>query len=224
MKNMMAVVLAGLLAVSTAASVPPAISESLPTGSSSEMSINESSAPESDSVQEPAETTSAQNAQETVNNSEAVEGMPSDSQTGTESAPPEQPVAPEVERSEVPTDNAGEEATADSSEAQEAESAEAEEAEDPHEEIIARFEEALCHNLADEQAGSLMGHYGLERSTACTTVAATLVLADYEVSDDLDRNYAMVWAALQNAVEALAVDGHTVANCTYAEGTLTLWV
>lgn len=69
-----------------------------------------------------------------------------------------------------------------------------------------------------------MGHYGLERSTACTTVATTLIVADYEVSDDLDHNYALAWEALQDAIAILADAGYRSAECLYQDGTIRVYV
>lgn len=221
MKNLIAFALAGLLAVSTAASMPPVSPESLPNSASETPAASSSSAestlsgPELPTVEEVPHS-------ESLPSSDSIpaerETEPStESSTSTDSGTPAESAQPE-NRDVAPDDSEPLEPVEESIESKEAQEAEAVQESEP-----ARFSEELCRDLADEQAGSLMGHYGLERSTACITIAATLALADYEMSDNLDRNYVMVWAALQSAVEALAADGHTAANCAYQDGAIVVF-
>lgn len=223
MKNLIALALAGLLAVSTAASVPPAVSESLPSNF-----VVSDSASQAPAVSTSSDESALSNPEIPPVSESADESASSEPLPGSDSVPAESETEPPTDSS-APTESAEPEdvaVPADSSEpldpAEESVGAE-ETQEAPQQSEPARFSEELCRDLADEQAGSLMGHYGLERSTACTTIAATLALADYEVSDNLDRNYAMVWAALQSALEALAAEGHTAAHCTYQDGAIVVY-
>ena len=52
--------------------------------------------------------------------------------------------------------------------------------------------------LATNQADSMMGHAGMERSDACTQPAASFVLADYAAETE-DESYCLLWEAMNAA-------------------------
>ena len=56
--------------------------------------------------------------------------------------------------------------------------------------------------LATNQADSMMGHVGMERSGACTQPAASFVLADYAAETE-DESYCLLWEAMNAAFEQL---------------------
>ncbi|WP_270749640.1 hypothetical protein, partial [Ruthenibacterium lactatiformans] len=52
--------------------------------------------------------------------------------------------------------------------------------------------------LATNQADSMMGHAGMERSSACTQPAASFVLTDYAAETE-DESYCLLWEAMNAA-------------------------
>lgn len=241
MKNIISYALAALLTASLAAVFPSAISESLPAASASDPSVSESALPENvvpdasetatsdldlvpedtQSKGEDALSPSAGNGENESSPADSQSVPPMSSSSGDVADEPAGEKGPEVAvaASEVPMPQ-----DIESIQVEEAQGAEPALSDAPQAESIARFDEALCLDLADEQAGSLLGHYGLERSSACAVPAAVLCMEDYETSDDLDRNYAAAWSALRDAVAALATQECSAANCTYTDGALTLWI
>ena len=77
--------------------------------------------------------------------------------------------------------------------------------------------------LATNQADSMMGHVGMERSGACTQPAASFVLADYAAETE-DESYCLLWEAMNAAFEQLGAQGYSAARCAYADGTLMVYV
>ena len=77
--------------------------------------------------------------------------------------------------------------------------------------------------LATNQADSMMGHAGMERSSACTQPAASFALADYAAETE-DESYCLLWEAMNAAFEQLGAQGYPAARCTYADGTLMVYV
>ena len=77
--------------------------------------------------------------------------------------------------------------------------------------------------LATNQADSMMGHAGMERSDACTQPAASFVLADYAAETE-DESYCLLWEAMNAAFEQLGAQGYLAARCAYADGTLMVYV
>ena len=65
--------------------------------------------------------------------------------------------------------------------------------------------------LATNQADSMMGHVGMERSGACTQPAASFVLADYAAETE-DESYCLLWEAMNAAFEQLGAQGCTTAR------------
>ena len=77
--------------------------------------------------------------------------------------------------------------------------------------------------LATNQADSMMGHAGMERSDACTQPAASFVLADYAAETE-DESYCLLWEAMNAAFEQLGAQGYLAARCACADGTLMVYV
>ena len=75
--------------------------------------------------------------------------------------------------------------------------------------------------LATNQADSMMGHAGMERSDACTKPAASFVLADYAAETE-DESYCLLWEAMNAAFEQLGAQGCTTANCVFTDGMIIL--
>ena len=77
--------------------------------------------------------------------------------------------------------------------------------------------------LATNQADSMMGHAGMERSGACTQPAASFALADYAAETE-DESYCLLWEAMNAAFEQLGAQRYPAARCVYADNTLMVYV
>ena len=77
--------------------------------------------------------------------------------------------------------------------------------------------------LAANQADSMMGHAGMERSDACTQPAASFALSDYAAGTE-DESYCLLWEAMNAAFEQLGAQGYPAARCVYADNTLMVYV
>lgn len=77
--------------------------------------------------------------------------------------------------------------------------------------------------LASNQADSMMGHAGMERSDACTQPVASFALADYAAETE-DESYCLLWEAMNAAFEQLGAQGYPAARCVYADNTLMVYV
>ena len=75
--------------------------------------------------------------------------------------------------------------------------------------------------LATNQADSMMGHAGMERSDACTQPTASFVLADYAAETE-DESYCLLWEAMTAEFEQLGAQGCTAANCVFTDGMIIL--
>ena len=75
--------------------------------------------------------------------------------------------------------------------------------------------------LATNQADSMMGHAGMERSDACTQPAASFTLSDYAAETE-DESYCLLWEAMNAEFEQLGAQGCTAANCVFTEGMIIL--
>ena len=76
---------------------------------------------------------------------------------------------------------------------------------------------------ATNQADSMMGHAGMERSDACTQPAASFALADYAAETE-DESYCLLWEAMNAEFEQLGAQGYPAARCVYADDTLMVYV
>ena len=77
--------------------------------------------------------------------------------------------------------------------------------------------------LATNQADSMMGHAGMERSDACTQPAASFALSDYAAETE-DESYCLLWEAMNAAFEQLGAQRYPAARCVYADDTLMVYV
>ena len=75
--------------------------------------------------------------------------------------------------------------------------------------------------LATNQADSMMGHAGMERSGACTQPAASFTLLDYAAETE-DESYCLLWEAMNAEFEQLGAQGCTAANCVFTDGMIIL--
>ena len=75
--------------------------------------------------------------------------------------------------------------------------------------------------LATNQADSMMGHAGMERSSDCTQPAASFALADYAAETE-DESYCLLWEAMNAEFEQLGAQGCTTANCVFTDGMIIL--
>ena len=75
--------------------------------------------------------------------------------------------------------------------------------------------------LATNQADSMMGHAGMERSGACTQPAASFALADYAAETE-DESYCLLWEAMNAEFEQLGAQGCTTSNCVFTDGMIIL--
>ena len=75
--------------------------------------------------------------------------------------------------------------------------------------------------LATNQADSMRGHAGMERSSACTQPAASFVLTDYAAETE-DESYCLLWEAMNAEFEQLGAQGCTAANCVFTDGMIIL--
>ena len=75
--------------------------------------------------------------------------------------------------------------------------------------------------LATNQADSMMGHAGMERSSACTQPAASFVLTDYAAETE-DESYCLLWEAMNAEFEQLGAQGCTTSNCVFTDGMIIL--
>lgn len=75
--------------------------------------------------------------------------------------------------------------------------------------------------LATNQADSMMGHAGMERSDTCTQPAASFVLADYAAETE-DESYCLLWEVMNAEFEQLGAQGCTAANCVFTDGMIIL--
>ena len=60
--------------------------------------------------------------------------------------------------------------------------------------------------LATNQADSMMGHAGMERSDACKQLVESFILADY-TADNEENAYKLLWEALNQAIVSLSEEG-----------------
>ena len=76
--------------------------------------------------------------------------------------------------------------------------------------------------LATNQADSMMGHAGMERSDACKQLVESFILADY-TADNEENAYKLLWEALNQAIVSLSEEGGGIGHCVYESGTIRLY-
>ena len=76
--------------------------------------------------------------------------------------------------------------------------------------------------LATNQADSMMGHAGMERSDACKQLVESFILADY-TADNEENAYKLLWAALNQTIVSLSEEGGCIGHCVYESGMIRLY-
>ena len=76
--------------------------------------------------------------------------------------------------------------------------------------------------LATNQADSMMGHAGMERSSTCKQLVESFILADY-TADNEENAYKLLWAALNQTIVSLSEEGGGIGHCVYESGTIRLY-
>ena len=246
MKTIVSLALAGLMSISAllpALAAQEAENVSIPesSGISESMAQNESSVSSSDSL---ADGNATSDSSSTADESSAPE---SGSNAGADVSQPESDSMPvksdgstsdgsEAETSSslpVSDSMASDEMDADSEPASGSETAESDvDAKDEdssgvtaatadEQSVSVTVSEEYAILLATNQADSMMGHAGMERSDACTKPAASFVLADYAAETE-DESYCLLWEAMNAAFEQLGAQGCTAANCVFTDGMIIL--
>lgn len=83
--------------------------------------------------------------------------------------------------------------------------------------------DAFAIDLAGNQADSIMGYHGIVRDPGCVRAASVISLAECRGATE-DESYFLTWEALNAALTAQAESGVEAANCTFENGTITIWV
>ena len=232
MKTIVSLALAGLMSISA---LLPALAaqeaESVSIAESS--SISESMAQDESSVSSSGSTADESTAPESGSNAGADVSQPeSDSMPVKSDGSTSDGSEAETSSSLPVSDNmASDEMDADSEPASGSETAESDaNAEDSsgvtaatadEQSVPVKVSEEYAILLATNQADSMMGHAGMERSDACTQPAASFALADYAAETE-DESYCLLWEAMYAAFEQLGAQGCTAANCVFTDGMIIL--
>ena len=232
MKTIVSLALAGLVSISALLPAPAAQeAESVSIAESS--SISESMAQDESSVSSSGSTADESTAPESGSNAEADVSQPeSDSMLVKSDGSTSDGSEAETSSSLPVSDNmASDEMDADSEPASGSETAESDaNAEDSsgvtaatadEQSVPVKVSEEYAILLATNQADSMMGHAGMERSDACTQPAASFALADYAAETE-DESYCLLWEAMNAAFEQLGAQGCTAANCVFTDGMIIL--
>ena len=232
MKTIVSLALAGLMSISA---LLPALAaqeaESVSIAESS--SISESMAQDESSVSSSGSTADESTAPESGSNAGADVSQPeSDSMPVKSDGSTSDGSEAETSSSLPVSDNmASDEMDADSEPASGSETAESDaNAEDSsgvtaatadEQSVPVKVSEEYAILLATNQADSMMGHAGMERSDACTQPAASFALADYAAETE-DESYCLLWEAMNAAFEQLGAQGCTAANCVFTDDMIIL--
>ena len=234
MKTIVSLALAGLMSISA---LLPALAaqeaESVSIAESS--SISESMAQDESSVSSSGSTADESTAPESGSNAGADVSQPeSDSMPVKSDGSTSDGSEAETSSSLPVSDNmASDEMDADSEPASGSETAESDaNAEDSsgvtaatadEQSVPVKVSEEYAILLATNQADSMMGHAGMERSDACTQPAASFALADYAAETE-EESYCLLWEAMNAEFEQLGAQGYPAARCVYADDTLMVYV
>ena len=238
MKTIVSLALAGLMSISAllpALAAQEAESVSIPESSG----ISESVAQEESSVSSSGST--ADESTEPESGSNAEDGSDSVPQPESDSMPVESDgstsAGSEAETgSSLPASDsmASDEMDADSEPASGSETAESDvdaededssgitEAEVGEQPVPVTVSEEYAVLLATNQADSMMGHAGMERSDACKQLVESFILADY-TADNEENAYKLLWEALNQAIVSLSEEGGCIGHCVYESGMIRLY-
>ena len=239
MKTIVSLALAGLMSISAllpALAAQEAESVSIPESSG----ISESVAQDESSVSSSGST--ADESTEPESGSNAEDGSDSVSQPESDSMPVESdgstsagsetetgsslPASDSMTSDEMDADSepaSGSETAESDVDAEDEDSSGITEAEVGEQPVPVTVSEEYALLLATNQADSMMGHAGMERSSACTQPAASFVLTDYAAETE-DESYCLLWEAMNAAFQQLGAQGYSAARCACADGTLMVYV
>ena len=239
MKTIVSLALAGLMSISAllpALAAQEAESVSIPESSG----ISESVAQEESSVSSSGST--ADESTEPESGSNAEDGSDSVPQPESDSMPVESdgstsagseaetgsslPASDSMTSDEMDADSepaSGSETAESDVDAEDEDSSGITEAEVGEQPVPVTVSEEYAVLLATNQADSMMGHAGMERSSACTQPAASFVLTDYAAETE-DESYCLLWEAMNAAFQQLGAQGYSAARCACADGTLMVYV
>ena len=212
MKTIVSLALAGLMSISAllpALAAQEAENVSIPENSG----ISESVAQDESSVSSSGSTADESTAPESGSNAE----------DGSDSVP--QPESDSMTSDEMDADS---EPASDSETAESDADAEAENSSDVMEAAVGEqtvpvtVSEEYALLLATNQADSMMGHAGMERSDACKQLVESFILADY-TADNEENAYKLLWEALNQAIVSLSEEGGCIGHCVYESGMIRLY-
>ena len=213
MKTIVSLALAGLMSISAllpALAAQEAESVSIPESSSISESVAQDENTASSSSSTEVESTAPESGSNVEDGSDSVPQPESDSMTSDEMDADSEP-ASDSETAESDADAEAE----NSSDVMEAAVGE--------QTVPVTVSEEYALLLATNQADSMMGHAGMERSDACTQPAASFALADYAAETE-DESYCLLWEAMNAEFEQLGAQGYPAARCVYADDTLMVYV
>ena len=229
MKTIVSLALAGLMSISAllpALAAQEAESVSIPEnpGISESMAQDESSVSSSGSLADGSAASSSNSTEDESTDPESG----SNAEDGSDSVPQPESGSMPVESDSSISDGSEAETgsslpVSESAVSDETESAADSETAVDEQSVPVTVSEEYALLLATNQADSMMGHAGLERSSACTQPAASFALADYAAETE-DESYCLLWEAMNAAFEQLGAQGYPAARCTYADGTLMVYV
>ena len=233
MKTIVSLALAGLMSISAllpALAAQEAESVSIPESSGISESVAQDESGVSSSGSTADESTEPESGSNTENESDSVPqsesgSMPvesdsstsvgSEAETGSSLPVPESTVSDETESA------SGSETAESEADAENTAASDVIEAAIGEQTVPVTVSEEYAILLATNQADSMMGHAGMERSDACTQPAASFVLADYAAETE-DESYCLLWEAMNAEFEQLGAQGCTAANCVFTDGMIIL--
>ena len=235
MKTIVSLALAGLMSISAllpALAAQEAESVSIPesSGISESVAQDESSVSSSGSTAD--ESTEPESGSNTENESDSVPqsesgSMPVESDSSiSEDSESEPGSSLPVSESTVPDETksaSGSETAESEADAENTAASDVIEAAIGEQTVPVTVSEEYAVLLATNQADSMMGHAGMERSDACTQPAASFALADYAAETE-DESYCLLWEAMNAEFEQLGAQGYPAARCVYADDTLMVYV
>ena len=229
MKTIVSLALAGLMSISAllpALAAQEAESVSIPEnpGISESMAQDESSVSSSGSLADGSAASSSNSTEDESTDPESG----SNAEDGSDSVPQPESGSMPVESDSSISDGSEAETgsslpVSESAVSDETESAADSETAVDEQSVPVTVSEEYALLLATNQADSMMGHAGMERSSACTQPAASFALADYAAETE-DESYCLLWEAMNAAFEQLGAQGYPAARCTYEDGTLMVYV
>ena len=227
MKTIVSLALAGLMSISAllpalAAQETESVSIHESSGISESMAQDESSVSSSGGLADGSAASSSNSTED--ENTEPESG--SNAEDGSDSVPqPESGSTPVESDSSISEDSETETGSSlpvsESAVSDETESATGSETAVDEQSVPVTVSEEYARLLATNQADSMMGHAGMERSDACTQPAASFALTDYAAETE-DESYCLLWEAMNAAFEQLGAQGCTAANCVFTDGMIIL--